>query len=1274
DAGDVLTETFTVMTADGTTQDITVTINGTEDAAEISGTDTGSVTEDASLTTSGKLNVSDADAGESSFQAGSQNGAHGTLSIDAAGNWTYVGTDSAAIQALDAGDVLTETFTVMTADGTEHTVQVNINGADEAPVVEVPQQTEEELLSDAAVEFGGPQNFGRGAELNGMDSFTISATFELDTLSGGTQSLVWNTQQYGLILSGDNLYVYLRDTGGRMDVAVVADAFDQTGWHDVQVVLDKAAGSLNVYVDGAVAYTGSSDAIALTNAPSSDVFAGQTEWGHPLQGQLADVSIVGEAMDVDGSQTTYERMYAMDEGDLASQLAAVAPTPDPEPEPTPENTAAEISGDTAARVAEDGTLATSGKLNVTDIDAGESNFQAGTLAGAYGALVISADGSWSYAANDSAQIQALDVGDTLTDTFTVQSADGTEQTVTITIDGAEDAAVISGTDTGSVTEDASMSTSGKLNVSDADQGESFFQADELTGDYGSFSIDTNGNWNYTATDSAQLQALNTGDNVTENFTVLSADGTQHTVDVTVNGADEVVVTPPTGGGGGLEIEVGSIAELVAAMENAVGGETIKLRPGDYEPFTLDGFVFPENVTLTSADPNNPAHLENLILKNSTNITFENLTFHSEDAPYGSWGEFLFTVTHSSNIDIKNNHFGNDSPTAHADNFIGLTVKNSDGIDVTDNEFTNLGNGAGFSYTQNLNVSDNYVHNVRSDGFDFTSVQHVEVIGNTIKDLYPTGGDHSDNIQFTGNRNMPPNTDIVIRDNVIVQGDGNPGQGIFMKTDPESPFQNVVIENNIVYQSAYHGITVYNADGLTINQNTVVSPPDTQLPVWIKVFDVQNTVVENNITNTMAVVGDDSSVEFINNILTETSNATGLLPYSEVFANELVRLTSDVDGFLVNSEFSAGAEVAVFLANDEPLAGNTTNNDIRGTEEADIIYGFSGEDTLNGEGGDDTLYGGNGDDQLIGGSGDDVLVGGNGADILVGGEGQDLFLFSDRKQSAPGEQNRDSIQDFNATGEDKISLEGLISGEFDFIGSAEFSAPASTESVDAQLTNIAGDFGAGVVNLGYGDQFFGMTDLTVSATFELNSLSGGKQAVVFNHKQYAIKVVNDDMQIMMRKVDGTQDTINIGNVLGETGWHDTQLVLDSGAGTLELWLDGAVVYSGSSAGYQIGEDASLDLTAGGLLWGEELDGQVADVTILDKVIDFSAENTVLDRMYMIDEYDEFIAIDRTTGNGQARFDEETQMLSIDLDGDLEADMEMELVGVSLQDLDNSDFLI
>ena len=219
------------------------------------------------------------------------------------------------------------------------------------------------------------------------------------------------------------------------------------------------------------------------------------------------------------------------------------------------NSEAVISGADNSSVTEDvdpdndNLLETNGKLNITDSDAGEAAFIATTINGNYGGLVIDAAGNWAYAANNNQTvIQNLNTGVTLSDNLTVSSLDGTTHPVTITIMGVDEQnnpAVITGADSGSVTEDVDpdsdnlLETNGKLNITDSDAGEAAFIATTINGDYGGLVIDAAGNWAYAANNNQTvIQNLNTSTTLSDNLIVSSLDGTSHSVSITISGADE----------------------------------------------------------------------------------------------------------------------------------------------------------------------------------------------------------------------------------------------------------------------------------------------------------------------------------------------------------------------------------------------------------------------------------------------------------------------------------------------------------------------------------------------------------------------------------------------------------------------------------------------------------------------------------------------------------------------------------------------------------------
>ncbi|QBX70137.1 hypothetical protein E4625_04240 [Aeromonas hydrophila] len=127
-----------VKSVDGTEHTVTITITGVNDAAVITGSDTGSVVEDETnptLTETGTLSVTDVDgADEAKFLAGNGTpsaGALGSLAITEGGAWTY-NVDNSKVQYLGEGETKVETFVVKSVDGTEHTVTITITGVNDA--------------------------------------------------------------------------------------------------------------------------------------------------------------------------------------------------------------------------------------------------------------------------------------------------------------------------------------------------------------------------------------------------------------------------------------------------------------------------------------------------------------------------------------------------------------------------------------------------------------------------------------------------------------------------------------------------------------------------------------------------------------------------------------------------------------------------------------------------------------------------------------------------------------------------------------------------------------------------------------------------------------------------------------------------------------------------------------------------------------------------------------------------------------------------------------
>jgi VCBS repeat-containing protein len=210
------------------------------------------------------------------------------------------------------------------------------------------------------------------------------------------------------------------------------------------------------------------------------------------------------------------------------------------------NDAAVITGDTSGTILENvagGTL--TGNLGHTDVDLNNANDVWIALSepaeGGYGEFSMNAAGEWTYTLNNNSAVNSLNVGDNPTDSFTVQTEDGTEQTITITIQGEDDPGAIGGDLTATILEDDVPNTvGGTVQYTDVDGPNIAINGGNFSATYGNFTINGAGVWSYTLFNgSGAVQALNVGDTLTDAFNITTVDFNNVTpITVTIQGVDD----------------------------------------------------------------------------------------------------------------------------------------------------------------------------------------------------------------------------------------------------------------------------------------------------------------------------------------------------------------------------------------------------------------------------------------------------------------------------------------------------------------------------------------------------------------------------------------------------------------------------------------------------------------------------------------------------------------------------------------------------------------
>lgn len=274
-----------------------------------------------------------------------------------------------------------------------------------------------------------------------------------------------------------------------------------------------------------------------------------------------------------------------------------------------------------------------------------------------------------------------------------------------------------------------------------------------------------------------------------------------------------------------EVVVASPTEFQRALVALRPGQAIALRPGVYDELHVHGVRGDRSIVIRSHDPDRPAQIQSLRVRDSERLWFDNLLFAPIDGGRPLSGS-LIDIRDSWAIGFVGNTIRGWVDGDHLNDPVGVRILRTDEVLFAENRLHDLSRGLVLGGVRRGRISRNRFTDLRSDGANFAGVQDVVVDGNFFARLHPAGSDTAGFIRFWQRSSLFEEThNVVVRENVLLQGNALSARGIFVGNQvPGSAYRNFTIEDNIVYVSAADGIALYDLIDGRVANNTLVAYP------------------------------------------------------------------------------------------------------------------------------------------------------------------------------------------------------------------------------------------------------------------------------------------------------------------------------------------------------------------------------------------------------------------------------------------------------------------
>ncbi|WP_299085827.1 tandem-95 repeat protein [uncultured Ruegeria sp.] len=957
---------------------------------------------------------------------------HGaTLVLNTNGTISYDPTNADAVQALTEGQTLTDTFTYTVEDGnggeSTATVSIIVHGTNDAPVLAIalPDQASAE---DEAVSFALPANAFTDVE---GDALTLSAT-----LAGGVALPGWLVFDAA---AGSFSGTPPQDFNGHLAVTVTASdgSLSESGTFvlDITPVNDAPVLAL------ALPFQSSAEDEAVSFALPANAFTDVDGDTLTLSATLLNGTALPDWLVFDAVAGSFSGTPPQDfntimfvvvtasDGTLSSNgtfALNIAPVND-----------APVASDDVAQsstpITEDGvTLIDTATLlaNDSDVDGGALTVTAVSATSAHGAtLTLSTDGTISYDPTNADAVQALAVGQTLTDTFTytVEDGFGEESTanVSIVVHGANDAPVLAIVlPNQASSEDEAVSFALPANAFTDVEGDALTFSAKLT--------DGTALPDWLAFDAASGSFSGTPPQDfygTLSVTVTASDGS-----LSASGTFALEITPvndapPVAADDVIGTSEFLVNDLINSTQN--GPRVAELANGNIvETWTHE---VNEQITTDPLYINNHDVKARIVDADGVEIVSE---FTVNQFSGGSqWGSNVTALTNGNFVvtwDYSNQLIG-DGSTAR--------VFDANGVAIVDEFTIGYSNYAGHPSVTEL-ANGNFV--VSWSIYDPGYPGH-----NTNFRVYDANGGEISEFNANDNAAGLPAASVTALANgnfVVIWESHSPQDGaygtaikarIFDANGGEiaseflvnaitdgaqrNPKVTALVNGDFVvtweYNDQQYGWTspwaiearIFDADGVT--QSSDVISEDVVTLIDTATLLANDSDVDGDALTVTGVSATSAHGAAL------TLNTDGTISYDPTSADAVQVLSEGqtlIDTFTyVVDDGNGGVSVAtvsvVVYGRNEAIVGTDGNDTLYGGNGIDSLYGLAGDDTLNGGAGNDTLYGGNGIDSLYGEAGDDTLNGGAGNDTLYGGAGNDDLEGDGGNDTLNGGDGNDDLE-------------------------------------------------------------------------------------------------------------------------------------------------------------------------------------------------------------------------------------------------------------------------